>query len=173
MIEWSYNLLDSDEQALFRRLAVFAGGCELGAIAPVVDQTAAEGEILDRVEALVDHSLLLRDESPEGEVRIDMLEVIREYGLERLVATGEADEVRRAHAAWYLDVVTGAGRQIDGPDRRAAHATVARDLDNLRAALAWLQASGDTERSCGSRSSWPISGSISATSARDAAGWSA
>lgn len=142
-IEWSYNLLDADEQELFRRLAVFAGGCTLEAIDAVGEGSAFS--VIDGVEALVDHNLLLREEMPGGDIRIRMLEVIREYGYERLEENQETDSIRRLHAAYYLSVATTARQQIEGPARRAAHRTIERELDNLRAALVWLHASGDAE----------------------------
>ena len=159
-IAWSFNLLDPDEQALFRRLSVFVGGCELDAIEAVFDHESndrvsdphhsgtAQGNdasVLDGIAMLVDHSLLLREEGADGEVRIGMLEIIREFAYEQLVESGEVDQIRHAHAAYFLDFVTNARELIEGPERRAAHTKVHRDLDNLRAALIWLHACGDTE----------------------------
>ena len=90
-IGWSVDLLDDDEEALFRRLSVFFGGCTLEAVEVVCDGG------LDVLGSLVDKSLV----RAEGE-RFGMLETIREYAGELLEASGNADEIRRAHAAHYL-----------------------------------------------------------------------
>ncbi len=142
-IEWSYNLLDSDEQVLLQHISVFVGGCTLEAIEAVAG--VSDFSVIDGVEALVDHNLVLREETPAGEVRIRMLEVIREYGLERLLAGDDADTVRNLHAAHYLAVATRSRKRIEGPGRRAAHQAIERDLDNLRAAISWLYTRGDAE----------------------------
>jgi tetratricopeptide (TPR) repeat protein len=147
-IEWSYNLLEPAEQRLFRRICVFVGGCMLDAICEVCgdcEPGIGDAAVIERLATLLDHSLVLRDELPDGEVRIRLLEVIREYGDERLAASGEAESTRRAHAAYYLAFATRARKQIEGPDRRSAHLAIHRDLDNLRAALRWLERSGDVE----------------------------
>jgi predicted ATPase/DNA-binding XRE family transcriptional regulator len=145
-IAWSYDLLDPTEQQLFRRLSVFADGCMLDAVGAVAGVGATDTEVIDRVSTLIDHSLVLREELRGGDVRVRMLEVIREYGAEQLEARGEAEETRDAHATWYLTVATTAREQIEGPQRRAAHRTIRRDLGNMRAAMTWLLATGDTER---------------------------
>ena len=112
-IAWSYDLLEAGEQALFRRLAVFARGCTLEAAEAVCqavhDPAAGPGpslEVLDGVASLLDKSLLRQQEQASGEPRFRMLETIREYGLECLTASGEEPAVRRAHA----DYLPGAGR---------------------------------------------------------------
>src|SRR5215217_1256187 len=98
-IDWSHDLLDTTEQALFRRLAVFAGGCTIEAAEAVGAATDGRGlDVLDILSALVDSSLLYQEEGPDGEPRFGMLETIRGYGLERLVASGEEDETRARHA---------------------------------------------------------------------------
>ncbi len=98
-IDWSYELLDEDEQALFRRLGVFVGGCTLEAIDAVC--TFADDASLGvqpEVAALVDKSLLRRIGMPDGETRFGLLETIRKYALERLMASEEAEQLRRRHA---------------------------------------------------------------------------
>jgi predicted ATPase len=151
-IGWSYDLLCPSEQALFRYLSVFVDGCALDTIEAVFDaetvvsgKNVSDASILDDLAALVDHSLLLREEGPDGEMRFRMLEIIREYARERLIERGEADRIQRAQAAYFLDFTTNARIQIDGAGRRAAHARVHREMDNLRATLTWLHARGDTE----------------------------
>ena len=153
-IGWSFDQLGSAQQALFRRLSVFVGGFSLDAAAVVGQSPAVDGPVrhpgsplfLEGVMALVDHSVLQREETPDGEVRIGMLQTIREYGLERLVEAGEAGAVRDAHAGWFLNFAVAAREQIEGPQRRAAHIRVQRELNNLQAALAWLHERGETEQ---------------------------
>src|SRR5262249_26064501 len=93
-IDWSYQLLDPDEQRLFARLSVFAGGCTLAAAELVCEAG------LDTVQALVDRSLLSTDRG-----RYQMLEIIREYARERLEQSGEADEVRRLHHQFFARLI--------------------------------------------------------------------
>jgi len=101
-ISWSYNLLTAGEQAMFRRLAVFAGGCTLAAMEAVCATSGGvEGEVSQCVEALADKSLVRHTDAIDGEPRFTMLETIREYGLECLEA-GELAETSRAYALYYL-----------------------------------------------------------------------
>jgi predicted ATPase len=132
-IAWSYDLLPADEQALFRRLAVFVGGFTLEAAEWVawsqgetrVPKSQGDGvtgttiprpshpmtpqhpstSVLDDIAALVDKSLLQRSEGPHGEARFSMLETVREFALERLVASGETRTLRERHAAYFLNLV--------------------------------------------------------------------
>jgi len=142
-IAWSYNLLDPDEQRLYRRLSVFAGGWTLEA-AEAVAGSVASGEldldVFDGLSRLVDHSLLRQEEGPGGEPRFAMLETIREFGLDLLTAAGEADEARERHAGWFLElaeatdpVLTEASLTAETIDRLEA------EQDNFRAALAWAE----------------------------------
>ena len=94
-IAWSYDLLDPDDQTLFRRLAVFAGGCTLEAAEAVGNHDGAL-DAFGGVERLCEQSLLRQEAGPDGEPRLTMLETIREFGLERLAASGEADAARGA-----------------------------------------------------------------------------
>jgi predicted ATPase/DNA-binding CsgD family transcriptional regulator len=138
---WSYDLLSADEQRLFRRLAVFAGGCTLAA-AEAVDPGGASAT-LDLVAALVDRSLLQPVMTDGGEPRFAMLETIRAYALERLEASGEALPARRAHAAWFRTLAERAQPGLRGPDQQHWRDVLEADLDNLRAALAWTLAAAD------------------------------
>src|SRR5215212_8864955 len=100
-IAWSHDLLTAEEQTLFRRLAVFSGGCTLEAAEAIVNPQ----EILDvfgGIASLIDKSLLRQEEGVAGEPRFRMLETVREYGLERLEAAGdEAEPIRRGQAAYF------------------------------------------------------------------------
>jgi predicted ATPase/class 3 adenylate cyclase len=133
-IEWSHELLNEDEQRLFARLAVFAGGCTLASAEAVCDAD------LDTLESLVDKSLV---RVREGD-RFWMLETIREYAAERLEASAEAGALRRRHAEHFLALAEEAepyAREVDAAwlDR------LDREADNLRAALDWLEASEETQ----------------------------
>jgi len=126
-IEWSYDLLDDDEQRLFARLAVFRGGCTLATA-----ETVAEAD-LDTVQSLVDKSLLRHTDE-----RFWMLETIRAFARERLDATGEEADLRRRHAVFALEFVEAAWRDMeDGGDQMAGLAQIDVEHDNLRAALEW------------------------------------
>ncbi len=105
-IAWSYDLLDPAEQALFRRLAVFVGGCTLEAAQAVVATPGrSDIDVLKGIASLVDKSLLQRGEAADGEARFSMLETVREFGLEQLAASGEASAVGERHADFFLSLV--------------------------------------------------------------------
>lgn len=139
-IAWSEDLLDPAEQELFRRLAVFAGGWSLEAAEAVDTVGEAEREtVLDRLEALVGQSLVTVSHGRHG-TRYGMLEPVRQYALERLVAVGEEAEARRRHARYFLSLAERAADEIEGRSGQAAWVDrLERELDNLRAALAWSE----------------------------------
>ncbi len=138
-IAWSYNLLDAQERALFRRLSDFVGGCTLGAIEAVYGALGnATGLILDIVDSLVDKSLLqLREPGKGEEPRFAMLETIREYGLELLVASGELESVREAHAMYFLELSERADLDLSASDSPERLDRLEQEHDNLRAAMHW------------------------------------
>jgi predicted ATPase/class 3 adenylate cyclase len=143
-IEWSYQLLDASEQALFAQLAVFVGGCTLEAAEAVCN---AAGELprdtLDGLAALIDQSLLRQEEGPAPRgypaPRFVMLETIREYAVERLELSGDAAAVRRRHAAYYLTLAEQAEPALLGAEQGAWMERLDAEIDNLRTALAWLR----------------------------------
>jgi predicted ATPase/class 3 adenylate cyclase len=146
-IAWSHDLLTPDEQALFRRLAVFAGGCTLEA-AEAICNADLTLDVLDGIASLVEKSLLREADGPEGEPRLTMFDTIREFALERLAESSEDAELRRRHARYYLGIAQGALRLHGGPEQATWLARLETDQDNLRAALAWCHAdpeSGETE----------------------------
>jgi predicted ATPase/transcriptional regulator with XRE-family HTH domain len=150
-IAWSYNLLEPSQRARFRCLAVCAGGSTLDDVlvmAQLLDPQVGFHEVLDDVAALVDHSLLIRAEDGEQDVRITMFETIRGFALEQLAAEGEVDRVRAAHAACYTALVQKSRHEIEGPSRRAAHQRVSMELPNIREALDWLVTSKRSEEAC-------------------------
>ena len=146
-IAWSYDLLPSAEQALFRRLAVFVGGCSLEAAEAVigVDEASAGLGIVDGIASLVDKSLLRRDDGPDGEPRFRMLETIRDYALERLVETGESDRFHRHHADHCVMLAEQAEPGLIGPHQAAWLDRLEADHDNMRAALSWLARCGPVD----------------------------
>jgi non-specific serine/threonine protein kinase len=140
-IRWSYDLLDEGERRAFERLAVFAGGCSLEAAEAVVGlDPGAPDNVLDAVTSLVEKSLVRRAEHTDGEARFRMLEVVREYALERLREGGEADEVERRHAEFFLSLGEAAERAIWGVRGMQELERLGVEHDNLRTALRWLLA---------------------------------
>jgi non-specific serine/threonine protein kinase len=146
-IAWSHDLLPIEEQELFRRAAVFAGGFTLEAAVSVAGEEAegAEEAVLRGIEGLLDHSLLHATEEADGRVRYGMLETIREFGLERLADGGEQEAVWRRHAAWCLDFAERAERGLWTPDQDQWVRRAESELDNLRTALGWAVAANDAE----------------------------
>jgi non-specific serine/threonine protein kinase len=139
-IAWSYGLLGMEAQALFRYLGVFAGGFDLDAAAAVAGQeTEATAEPLQE---LLDHSLVRREERADGSLRFGMLETIREFALDQLVASGEHDHVASRHAAYFADLVRRAELPLwdTGPGDWIGVFGLETDQANLRATLNWLAA---------------------------------
>ncbi len=145
-IEWSHDLLEEGERTLFARLAVFSGGRTIEAIEAICD---AEGDLpvdaLDGVSSLLDKSLLRREEGPEDEPRFVMLETIHEYAREKLQQSGEAEEIGRAHAQYFLALAEEAAPELTGPDQVPWTDRLEAEHDNLRAALSWSLEAGDSE----------------------------
>lgn len=147
-IAWSYELLPPSEQALFRRLAVFARGCTLetaAAVCDVQDQT----ELIERLVALVDKSLLLQEPQPDGSERFRVLESLRDFGLEQLSKTGELETTGRRHAEFFLEVAARAESGMRGADQKRWLNLMETEHDNFRAALAWALRGGDPELALG------------------------
>jgi predicted ATPase/DNA-binding XRE family transcriptional regulator len=144
-IAWSYQLLEHSQQLLFRRLTIFVGGCTLPAVANVcLDGEAAPHEVVDGVAGLIDKSLLREMESVNSEPRFRFLETIREYGLDQLAASGEAEELARRHAAFFLALAEHAERGLAGADWHVWRRQLNAERENLRAALDWAVAWGKT-----------------------------
>jgi predicted ATPase/transcriptional regulator with XRE-family HTH domain len=151
-INWSYELLSADEQRLFRRLGVFVGGFTLEAATAVLSSEFkvlsseqpssklktqnSELDVLDGLAALLDHSLLVVLEPVDGELRYGMLELLREYALERLREAGEEMEVRRRHAAFFAALVEHTRPSLSRDDLITSE-LLGRELGNFRAMLDW------------------------------------
>jgi predicted ATPase len=145
-LAWSYDLLGSGEQQLYRRLAVFAGGWTLEAAEGVCGGGGLPtDEVLDRLQVLVDSSLVHRLDAPTSEPRFGMLETVREFAQEVLEASDEAPAQRRRHATHVLALAEQAEPHLAGADQRTWFDLLDHELDNLRAALAWAQSSGHVE----------------------------
>ncbi|HEX5707051.1 MAG TPA: tetratricopeptide repeat protein, partial [Pyrinomonadaceae bacterium] len=145
-IAWSYDLLDDAGKCLFRRLSVFVGGATLEAAEAVCgDATGVGADVQDGVAALVDNSLLRQVEQQGGEPRFVMLETIREYGLERLRASGDVEDARRRHAGFFLRLAEEADPELGGERLDFWLEQLEEEHDNLRAALRWSLDTGDEE----------------------------
>jgi predicted ATPase/transcriptional regulator with XRE-family HTH domain len=167
-IAWSYELLDEPEQALFRRMCVFVGGCTLEAAEAVCADDGEGPAVLDGLASLAASSLLRPPEAPahdgtalppagdgaaspsagDGHVppaapRLAMLETIREYGTELLAGRSETGEIARRHAAHYLALAEQAGPALTGPEAVTWLARLDTEHDNMRAALRWAREHDD------------------------------
>jgi len=144
-IQWSFDLLSTEEQRLFRCLSVFVGGYTLEAATIVVQATSAtdsgegdmEANLLDGVTSLLDKSLLQQAERDGEEPRLLMLETIREFGLECLRACGEREQARRAHALYYLALAEEANGYLFGAQAVRWFERLEQEYENLRAAFQW------------------------------------
>jgi predicted ATPase len=137
-LDWSNDLLDHRERALFRRLSVFAGGCSLEAAEAVCTASDLSGnDLIDGLQSLVNHSLLLRLREFEQESRFGMLETIREYALERLAAAAEVNPIRERHLSWCTAYAEAAESELRGPNQQQVLTDLEVEHDNLRLALSW------------------------------------
>lgn len=140
-IAWSYDLLPQDTRQLFRQLSIFRGGWTLDAAETV---SATHLDLLHELGMLVDHSLILRSEQPDGSTRFGMLETIREFGLDQLDARGETLTVIGWHEAYILTLVQPAGEALHSSQQERFD-RLATDHDNVRAALNTALQRGDGE----------------------------
>jgi predicted ATPase/transcriptional regulator with XRE-family HTH domain len=143
-LDWSHGLLSEQEKALFRRLSVFAGGWTLEAAEAMgaAGETDTE-EVVPLLGSLVEQSLVVAETSPEGGTRYRMLEPVRQYALERLRESDEADEARWRHARYYLALAEEAEPRIKERDQGEWLDRLEADNDNLRAAIGWSLEAGD------------------------------
>ncbi len=139
-VAWSYDLLSEPERRLFDRLSVFAGGCTLDAAERVrSDEEIETFDVVDLMTHLVDRSLLIAEEDHDGRTRYRLLETLRQFGRDRLLASGEVPATRDRHLAWAVDIAPQLPPQTGAwpPPEFAA------EVDNLRAAIEWSIESGD------------------------------
>ena len=146
-IAWSYDLLNAEEQQLFRWLSIFVGGCTLEAVEAICRSAGDERtEVLQTVASLIDKSLVQQTGQDE-EPRLMMLETIREYGLECLAASKELEDTRQAHAQYYLALAAQVEPELSGPQQAEWLERLEREHDNLRAALHWSLEQGEAGHS--------------------------
>ncbi len=145
-IDWSYDLLAQEEQVLFRRLAVFAGGWALE-VAEVVCSEPVKGQhsascvlhpagVLDVLTALVDKSLVVAEPSGNA-TRYRFLETVRQYAREKLLEANESEAYSRRHLDWFLQLAEQADPKLHGREQLEWCERLEREFENLRAALAW------------------------------------
>ena len=141
-VDWSYNLLDADEQGLLRALAVVAGTCDLPAAAALCPASGSSTAALDLVGRLVSKSLLVTERQPTG-TRYRMLDTIRHYAAEQLAAhPGEHAIAGARHAAHYAWLAEELDSRLRGAELEHVLDRLAAEHDNLRAAMAWLTTAG-------------------------------
>ncbi len=145
-IGWSYDLLLPSQQVLLARLSVFAGGWTFDA-AEAVANPNGDLDVFTDLEALVDHSMVRQEEMPDGEPRFHALVTIRDFAREQLatMGTNEVSRVRSGHADWSVELAESAEPELTGPDQAAWLSRLDDEIDNLRAALGWLEETGKTE----------------------------
>jgi predicted ATPase/DNA-binding XRE family transcriptional regulator len=150
-LDWSFDLLSEPERGLFRQLSVFAGGFTLDAAEAVGTAVGPSEEpegVLGLLGALVEQSLVTAEASPAtgGGVRYGMLEPVRQYALERLEESGESEDVRRRHAAFFLALTESARGELRGPAQVGWLERLERENGNLRATMSWaLSEAGEAE----------------------------
>jgi predicted ATPase len=143
-LAWSYSLLPAEEQRLFRVLAVFAGGCTLEAVEHLSHALGGEqAQVLDGLTSLLDKHLISRAAQDTNGARFQMLEMIREYGLEALEARGELQAARLAHAQYYLAQAEEADAHLFTQEQQRWLERLQQEHDNLRAAMQWAVEPGE------------------------------
>jgi predicted ATPase len=143
-IAWSFELLEADEAALFRRMSVFAGGATRDGIEAVCGE-GLEGSLDAHLSALVRQSLVVRREAGETEARYAMLATIREFAAEQLASSAEEPRLGRLHADWFLAFAETAENELHGPSSAAWARRVRAELDNIRSVVAWAVAENEPE----------------------------
>ncbi len=142
VLDWSYDLLNEDEQQFFRALGIFSGGFAVEALATVVaDAETARIDTMDKLADLVAKSLVVADVAG-AEPRFRLLDTIRAYALEKLEASGDRQRIARRHAASFRDLFTRAESEVAVRPADEWLSEYTREIDNLRAALDWAFAPG-------------------------------
>jgi predicted ATPase/DNA-binding SARP family transcriptional activator len=145
-VDWSHDLLTPQEQMLFARLSVFAGGFTLDAAEAVCSgRGIGRDETLDLLGRLVDKSLVVRQEPVTAAAKYRLLETLRQYGRERLTAAGDTDNFSKRHANYFLELAERAEPELRGSQQGMWLERLELELDNLRVAIAWSLESRHTE----------------------------
>jgi predicted ATPase/DNA-binding XRE family transcriptional regulator len=143
-LDWSHELLSESQRRLFRLLSVFAGGFSLEA-AEAVGASEEPEEVLGLLGALVEQSLVVVQPGKGNETRYGMLELVRQYALEKLEESGDAEDARRRHAAFFLDLAEQAEPELRGSRQVEWLERLEGENGDLRAAMSWALDAGDTE----------------------------
>jgi predicted ATPase/DNA-binding CsgD family transcriptional regulator len=146
-LDWSHDLLTEAERAVFRRLAVFAGGWSLDAAeALCAREPVVADDVLEVLTRLVDKSLVMMTEH-DGQARFRFMEPVRQYAQRRLLGSGELSELQRRHMSFFLAFAEQreTDANVGGPRRLAAHMALGLEQDNLRTALRWCLDEGEAE----------------------------
>lgn len=137
-IDWSYDLLSSPEQILFRRLSVLPGGCSLATAEAVVAGDGIDGEqLLALLSSLVNKSLVVADTLRPGDARYTMLETIRQYAAQKLGDSGEGPAIRNRHLRCFLNLAEAAKPKLEAEYQQLWLNWLEDEVDNIRAALSW------------------------------------
>ena len=145
MLDWSYDLLTEREQAMLRRVAVFAGGWTLASAEQVCAGDGIDAsDVIEQLTSLVDKSLVVTDEQA-GATRYRMLETVRQYALDRLRESGEEAQWRGSHLACFVALAEEFYEGVGGPKQQSWFSRIASEHDNLRAALGWSAESSPIE----------------------------
>ncbi len=145
-LDWSHDLLSEPENALFRRLSVFAGGFSLEAAEAVgAAGEVGDEDVLDLLGWLVEQSLVEAEIAGGEETRYGMLEPVRQYAYEKLEGSGEAEEIRRQHATFFLELAERAYPELRGPRQAEWLERLELENGNLRAAMGWALTNGEVE----------------------------
>ena len=144
VMDWSYSLLEREEQQLLNRLSVFACSFSLEGVEAICGVTGDQEENIDLLARLVDKSLAVAEQD-EGGMRYRLLETVRQYAKACVVETGEEAALRERHARFYLALAENAEPKILGSERTGALKQIDRVYDDLRAALGWARLAGEGE----------------------------
>ena len=137
-VEWSYQLLSEAERLLLQRLSVFAGGCTLEAAEAVCSGDGLEAsEIMDRLAALVDKSMVIAERQPGEEARYRLLEMVRQYAQEKLEAARERAGLHTRHRDYFLAFTETRALKLQTSERFIWEPKLVAELDNVRQALEW------------------------------------
>jgi tetratricopeptide (TPR) repeat protein len=141
-LDWSYDLLENDEKALFGRLAVFQGGRTVES-AEDICRPGLSIDVLDGLESLLNKNLLFQEQKQAGELRFYMLETVHEYAHEKLDQSGEAEALHKRHAEYFLALAEHTEPRLFGARQEYWAARIRDELDNLRVALTWTLEGAD------------------------------
>lgn len=143
-VDWSHALLSEAEQVLLRRLAVFSGGCDLDAAQAIMAGEAERYQVLDQLALLVDKSLVIAEDTADG-TRYRLLGTVRQYAMEKLSQSREAEDIRVRHCDHYTELAAVLGTPGEAGQERLI-GRVESEIDNLRAAFAWSMECGQADQ---------------------------